>query len=237
MPTNPFTDKKYFIHDAIRFPVVINQPTTDYSSFSSYISNSSSPTVANKFDSTGPFNIIELEEEVSSRLQHFIEEVSKVKLCDYARYNGDSNYYMNSCDAKYQLHDNSLIFSQSSINDISILREQLNKIRYKQPLEKQKELWQQLQDINSLLTTLKNYITTDITSSTVSEYNNEINSLYTKHNEINNLRNTLEQKLDSIYSTDTRNTDSIVMLDSTIYTSVLWTVLATSIIFFMFKKM
>ena len=234
---NPFTDKKYFIHDAIRFSVVISDSTIDYNSLSSYISSSNSPTTdANMFVSTGPFNIIELEEEVSSRLQHFIEEVSNVKLCDYARSNDDSAYYAANCDAKYQLYGDSLIFSQSSSN-ISIFREQLNKIRYKPQLASQKELWQQLNDIYNLLTTLKDSITADITSSTVSEYNNEINSLYTKHNEINNLRNALEQKLDSIYSTDTRNTDSIVMLDSTIYTSVLWTVLATSIIFFMFKKM
>ena len=53
----------------------------------------------------------------------------------------------------------------------------------------------------------------------------------------NNIRKSLEKKLESIYGEGSMYDDSKKFLDSTIYISVLWTVLATTSLFYIFKKM
>jgi flagellar biosynthesis regulator FlaF len=51
-------------------------------------------------------------------------------------------------------------------------------------------------------------------------------------------RSQLEERLKEIYSKErSAYGDSKQRLDATIYTSVLWTILATTILFYIFKKM
>jgi Fe-S-cluster containining protein len=58
-----------------------------------------------------------------------------------------------------------------------------------------------------------------------------------KYNEVLRLRNQLNEKINEIYSQDSKFGNSKLYLDSTVYTSVLWTILATTILFYIFKKM
>jgi hypothetical protein len=60
------------------------------------------------------------------------------------------------------------------------------------------------------------------------------NPIYTIYNENINLRNELQREVDRIYG---KKSNSKLYLDSVVYTSVLWTILATTILFYIFKKL
>jgi len=87
-----------------------------------------------------------------------------------------------------------------------------------------------LQAVSSSLTTLN----ADVTNAVADASFNDINA---KHKNITQLRGELDAKLKELYVTD----DSLAyeqqrMFDGTIYTSLIWTVLATTTLFYVFKK-
>jgi hypothetical protein len=93
-----------------------------------------------------------------------------------------------------------------------------------------KPLCQLVADLNSLITTFNGLINTpehpyDMTTK---------NSIYTLYNDNINLRNDLQREIDKIYG---KKSNSKLYLDSVVYTSVLWTILATTILFYIFKKL
>jgi hypothetical protein len=57
-----------------------------------------------------------------------------------------------------------------------------------------------------------------------------------KYNAALILRNELNNKIYMLYD-ESYMGNSKLYLDSTVYTSVLWTILATTVLFFIFKKM
>lgn len=88
-----------------------------------------------------------------------------------------------------------------------------------------KPLCQLVADLNNLINTF---------NSVIGSYDMNNSSIYKKYDENNELRNNLQKNIDMIYG---KETNSKLYLDSTVYTSVLWTILATTIIFYIFKKL
>jgi hypothetical protein len=87
-----------------------------------------------------------------------------------------------------------------------------------------------LQAVSSSLANLNS----DVTNAVADASFNDINA---KHKNIRQLRGELDAKLKELHVTD----DSLAyeqqrMFDGTIYTSLIWTVLATSALFYVFKK-
>lgn len=93
------------------------------------------------------------------------------------------------------------------------------------PLYAGKPLCQLVADLNNLIDTF---------NSVVGSYDMNNSSIYAKYNANNDLRNDLQKNIDMVYG---KEMNSKLYLDSTVYTSVLWTILATTIIFYIFKKL
>ena len=97
-------------------------------------------------------------------------------------------------------------------------------------ISRNKPLCQLVADLNSLITTFNQLINTperpyDMTTK---------NPIYTIYNENINMRNDLQREIDRIYG---KKSNSKLYLDSVVYTSVLWSILATTILFYIFKKL
>ena len=87
-----------------------------------------------------------------------------------------------------------------------------------------------LQAVSSSLTNVNAGVTNEVADAS-------FNDIKAKHKHIAQLRGELDAKLKELYVTD----DSLAyeqqrMFDGTIYTSLIWTVLATTTLFYVFKK-
>lgn len=69
---------------------------------------------------------------------------------------------------------------------------------------------------------------------TQEEYKKEFNSIINKYQEIKKLRNEIEEKM---YDLNDTNTDYKKQYDSSIFTGILLTILASSMLFYTFKQM
>lgn len=93
-----------------------------------------------------------------------------------------------------------------------------------------KPLCQLVADLNNLITTFNQLINTSANPYDMTTKN----PIYTIYNENINMRNDLQREIDRIYG---KKSNSKLYLDSVVYTSVLWTILATTILFYIFKKL
>ena len=226
---NPFIKKEYYVNES--------QPWANCN-----VAVSKGQTVSTiskgKVNGVAPMNILELEHYLSVQIIQFLKMIKLAQACDSYAIQGISvplecsqtfttsfstpytQKFVNNANAaelKHFTYQPAYINSQSSNNA-------------------KKQLCQRLEDIKSLLEDF-NRILNDIPQNAISTYTDNLKYLQDTKNKNQELRDLLDKKLDQIYSAETRHTDSLVMLDATVYTSVLWTILATSIIYFMFKKM
>jgi hypothetical protein len=100
-----------------------------------------------------------------------------------------------------------------------------------------KQLCQRFADISQLLTDFKNIIDAFNTDAIKNNYKDDYNMIMEKYKANLELRNDLNTKINELYSYNSKIGNSKLYLDSTVYTSVLWTILATTILFYIFKKM
>ena len=99
---------------------------------------------------------------------------------------------------------------------------------------KQKQIIQESNDINNLINRFNMLLTTIQQSPDAVNYTDIINQQ--KQNEY--LRNELDRKLREIYEYNNTNiVNSQLNLDNTVYTGVLWSILATSLAYFVFIKL
>ena len=117
-----------------------------------------------------------------------------------------------------QISSDSTIITYTNTNDTFIER------------SRNKPLCQLVADLNSLITTFNELINTSANPYDMTTKN----PIYTLYNDNINLRNDLQREIDRIYG---KKSNSKLYLDSVVYTSVLWTILATTILFYIFKKL
>jgi len=109
--------------------------------------------------------------------------------------------------------------------------------KYNTPSDK-KLLCQQFEDLNSLITDFKGILASCKVSTSDKTHQVEYEELIRSYDNMIKLRNELNTKMNELYSVRGYRLDnSKLYLDSTVYTSVLWTILATTFIFYIFKKM
>lgn len=90
------------------------------------------------------------------------------------------------------------------------------------------------------LTNLKTAITTidSADKKTQAEFDASYNATITQYNSIMNQRRVLDDKLRILYSVDNKATaDNKLYNDATVYSGIIWTVLASSIVYYMFTKL
>jgi hypothetical protein len=174
----------------------------------SIVSTSSTVSDTSKYTASSPKTEIQIQEYISD-LQTYIFELIRI-----------NPSLMNPNNANQISSDSTrIIYNQKGLNQN---REVI--------ASRNKPLCQLVADLNSLITTFNELINTsehpyDMTTK---------NSIYTLYNDNINLRNDLQREIDKIYG---KNSNSKLYLDSVVYTSVLWTILATTILFYIFKKL
>lgn len=92
-------------------------------------------------------------------------------------------------------------------------------------------------NMNANLQKLQNMITSS-EFLTNDEYQTEYNNILTQFQQIITLRQDLDMKLRELYSlNNSAGTIYKTYVDSTVYSNILWTVLATSVVYFIFIKL
>lgn len=99
-------------------------------------------------------------------------------------------------------------------------------------------LMSQLTSINSIVTTTQTSVDTTTSRPSPTEFNEKHNNIVTSHEENEELRQEIETKMmeltehDHSFSKENKNN-----LDNTLISNALWSVVATSLLFFVFKNM
>lgn len=182
-----------------------------------------------------PMNLLELEQYLMNEINKFLIKVKLAKTCDnytIQKFNLPSSCtstFKNYPASKAQFGIGDNIFNNFVYTDSYISSQQTTNDK--------KSLSQRLRDLQFMLLgfqeLLKQIDRPEIKAAFPDEYEN----IMTKYNQNLSMRAILEQKLDNIYSAESSYGNSKRFLDSTIYTSVLWTILATTLVFYIFKKM
>ena len=112
------------------------------------------------------------------------------------------------CDADTNTPERSMNQIRQAINDATITYDSKTKFS---------------QDVTDLSDGINNY--TDV----------DYDQLVTDHEEIKRKRNELDQKMRDVYEAD--NTDMAIMDNSSSYITLTWTVLAISLLYYLFRKL
>lgn len=182
-----------------------------------------------------PMNVLEIEQYIANEINTFLMKATLARRCD--------NYVIQGFNLPSECTSTFNNFP-SNQSQFGIGVDVLNKFIYTDDyIQKQtsandkKPLCQRMNDLNNLLVKFDQILLRLNTSEIKAKYPDQYQTLMTKYKENVNMRMLLDQRLDNIYSNESAYGNSKRYMDSTIYTSVLWTVLATTFIFYIFKKM
>jgi hypothetical protein len=184
-----------------------------------------------------PMNILELEKYLMTEINKFLMTVRFARTCDRHIIYGFN--LPDSCKDTFKNFTTSTNQSQFGIganvlDNFVYTDAYINK---QQNMNDKKSLSKRLLDLKSMITDFKTYIDVVNTPEIKNKYPDQYNYIMQKYNQNLSMRSILDQKLDNIYSTESSYGSSKRFLDSTIYTSVLWTILATTLVYYIFKKM
>ena len=203
---------------------------------------------------TTALNILEVYEYITLLVNNFSRDYSLATSCDIgSRYevttggftggccknnnkNADMqpscNIFANFTDTEYKPH-----FGQTGDYN-SYKRLNINEFIYKDSSCK-RSLCQQFDDINSLVNSFKTIVLTDIKNQGITPTTTsptQINDIKKQHSQMIELRNKLDLQLQRLMNKGSIFAENKLQLDSTVYTTVLWTVLATSVLYYVFIK-
>jgi hypothetical protein len=180
-------------------------------------------------------NILELEQYIAGEVNAFLLKARLARRCDNYVIQGSA--LPKECTTTFKNFP--AIQSQFDIGDYVVDRFVYTDDYIKKQMNnnEKKPICHRLRDLKELLTEFNRFLQVLDTPEIKAKYPDQYKSIMTKYKENLNMRSLLDQKLDNIYSNESGYGNSKRYLDSTIYTSVLWTVLATTFIFYIFKKM
>ena len=226
MTTNPFILKNYVI---VESPVMDSCSQISTVSHVNVLSNGN-----NNSGSQSPMNLLEIEKYLADEVSKFQKKLHLAKSCDdfsvssFPLPENCSTTFRNFPAARSQFGTGDNVLDNFVYTDSYIASQQT-------PNDK-KQLCQRLLDLKSMLSDLQAILKGVDTPENKANFADEYNTIITKYNENLHIRELLEQKLDNIYSMESSYGNSKRMLDSTVYVSVLWTILATTFVFYIFKK-
>lgn len=100
-----------------------------------------------------------------------------------------------------------------------------------------KGLFQRTSDVINMLADFLDILDSINQPEITSQYIDQTQQILAMFQQNNATHDELEKKLEQVYGQKSAYIDSKQFLDSTVYISVLWTILATTALFYMFKKM
>ena len=255
MPENPFIDKIYIIYES---PLWSSCNERGPSSRILTIND----TILQGYTIEGPSDFFTVEKYITNELNKFFAIVDLAKRCDmYGIAMDDKNdkqkpflYIPLECNATFSN------FSKQSIDSIKdkskdlkyesqlkigdnifdnyIFTESFLKDKEKKSINDKKQLCQRLEDLSKMMLDLTNILTLLSTPENIQQFQEQYQYIMEKHKANMALRKELNNKMAHIEMQDKENYgDAKLYLDSTVYTSVLWTILATTVVFYIFKKL
>lgn len=246
---NPFTEPIYNIYESPQWSSC-NRGLT-----SRIISKNDPPPEIFYTNKIASKDLFFVEKYISDELAKLLKNIYLVKKCDsYANImmlkpnieipaecnktfknfsHEKMNIVRNDILQKKSLYYSQLPFGENVFNDIlytdSYKNENANS-------NDKKEMCQRFADLSQLLTDFKRYLDLFNNTNTKNKFKDEYDTIMAKYNATLIVRNELNNKLYMLYD-ESYMGNSKLYLDSTVYTSVLWTILATTVLFFIFKKM
>lgn len=190
--------------------------------------------VSGTYTTTTPAkDIYQLSKYISDRLVNFISQLQKVNRCN--KYGSSNDAIPSECSNTFIDYDTSANI-KIQITNIS----NNNKLPLYKTLsttgEPKKHLQQQLNDIKNLITRFNEIIGSVKNNNKIPE--GDYTKLKVQSDSNMKLRSELDLKLAEIYEYDnSKIVQSREHLDSTVYTGVLWSILATSLAYFVFVKL
>jgi len=237
-PTNPFTENKYHIYISKKVlgnTCSSNDTKSKVVSKGVILSNDDYKKKTQKNNINDDlFNLLEVESYIRELLESFSNDWYLYNICtayiltttSYGNISSKCNIFTGK-----GTDINPLVYTTSTDTTSTDTTSTDTTSTDKKPL------CQQLNDINSLLSDYNDIIKT-MDNSGYDYISNNYNSIIIKYNDMIKTRDELNKKVNDLYSEKgSRLENSKLYLDSTVYTSVLWTILATTIIFYIFKKM
>jgi hypothetical protein len=253
---NPFTEPIYSILESPLWPSCSNTGTAIRSrimskntlNYTSELTKYTNPIISK--------DLFYVEAYISSELEKFIRNIFVAKGCDeYVSImntnpnvtipkkcsdtfnnfsNGNIEMIRNNIKINNKAYTSQLQFGETIFNNISYTDAYLTS---KTNNNDKKQLCQRFADISQLLTDFKNIIESFNIDTIKNTYKDDYTDIMDKYKATLVLRNDLNTKINDLYSSNSKFGNSKLYLDSTVYTSVLWTILATTILFYIFKKM
>jgi len=251
---NPFTDPIYNIYESSLW-----KSCADNNNLKSRIVSKNAPPPSGVYNNIlKSNNLFFIERYISDELSKFIENLYWAKICD--KYGTTMNtkpdiVFPEKCNSTFKNFSNDDI--STSRNNIKnkqnskLYDSQINfgeaifdKYSYtdsyktsKSNDNDKKELCQRLADMVQMIDDLKKILDTINTPDNIEKYKDDYDLIMKNYNKNLVMRTQLDAKIQELYYDEAnRYNNSKLYLDSTVYTSVLWTILATTIIFYIFKK-
>jgi hypothetical protein len=253
MTTNPFEYRGFYINESN-----VNQSCNSINTISYISCDDPSYGLVNKntngYISNGPLNLLEIQKYIFDETTKLVIMIQLAQTCDQAGISlnknpkGDIPY---GCESTFMQFQKSQIKNMQNaiiaggVQYIPLLKSGSNPfenfaytdsyISSKMTANDKKPLCQRYADIGKLLSDFS-LILLKVDTSSQPKFKDDFQEILKLYKQNNDMRVSLEDKLDTIVQ-GRRYRDSKQWGDSTIYTSVLWTVLATVTLFYIFKKM
>ena len=155
---------------------------------------------------------------MSNNIQYLFNQQNKI-INNINQFNIDYTNYLATCDKRIISPDDPTQTLPASCANL------LTKLKAKQSAI--------LNDINSFKINLENFV-----PPANYNYDASYNELITKYNKNIKTRNNLDLKLKEIYAADgSIQSEFKLNMDSSVYASIMWSVLATSLIYYVFVKL
>lgn len=241
--SNPFEIKKYYIIESV------HKKSCDENSKPSQITTEPSGNI-----SVGPMNLTEVQIYLFNETSKLIVNTQLAHTCDNSgmelNKNKNGSFPM-ECSATFQnFSEDYLTNLKNTLNEGDSYTKQIplgktlfsnfaytdSYINSKTTPNDWKPLCQRYMDIGKMLTDFSGILESINNSPEKTIFTDKYNEILNLYKQNNLLRKDLEAKLEVITNGE-RYKGSKEFLDSTVYVSVLWTILATTLLFYVFKKM
>lgn len=246
---NPMIQPIYIIYESPLWPAC----SDSYPSSRIMVQSKKAPNDA-AYIKSEPMTLVEIEYYISAETSKLLSSIKLAKQCNMAGLSLNANTNNPIPELCASTFTN---FSQDQIADVKkniianagkyvseIDETPFNQLSYtdeyveskmtdndKKPLcQRYADVLQMLKDFSDILKAMNNPVVRN-------KYLDHYQKITKTFQDNNITRQGLEKKLASVYGENSFHGDSKKFLDSTIYVSVLWTVLATTALFYIFKKM
>jgi len=256
LPTNnPFLSKNYTVYETT--DLWMNCNTSVYKNTSKIRRVSEQAPTDQKYTPIGPLSYKEVEEYIATQLTDLYSKVKLAQRCDsygLAMNTNNSIIFPTECNTT---------FTNFSNMDIELIRQNIKKgngAKYTTQLKSgaefnpflytneyitsqttqnaKKSICQRIADLVQMLSDLDSILKSMNTEDVKKNYPDQYIAIQQKVTANKVMRTELDGKLKEIYAAKgSRFENSKLYLDSTVYTTVLWTILATTMLYYFFRKL